>query len=165
MTQQQRNEIQNLENYYIKFSNSNNSAIINKTLEHYVQKSIFHKNLFFNLSIAVIILNASIPLINSIPDLKTNILTSIASTLTVIITSILTILAAKDNWMRYRSYAEELKTECNLFNNNIGEYSCENIELKEQRFILSFERINKSERTLWKSTHENDKVNVPSDET
>ena len=100
--------------------------------------------MFYILSILVLILNASIPVINQIE--KFPIVVTIVASISTVITGIITLINFKDVWYRYRVTAEKIKTECMLLNCRLGQYSCVN---REKKFLIRIEEILAEDQESW----------------
>ena len=107
-------------------------------------KSTRYKRMFYILSILVLILNASIPVINQIE--KFPIVVTIVASISTVITGIITLINFKDVWYRYRVTAEKIKTECMLLNCRLGQYSCVN---REKKFLIRIEEILAEDQESW----------------
>ena len=105
---------------------------------------VLSKRMFYILSILVLILNASIPVINQIE--KFPIVVTIVASISTVITGIITLINFKDVWYRYRVTAEKIKTECMLLNCRLGQYSCVN---REKKFLIRIEEILAEDQESW----------------
>ena len=93
-------------------SNIENPVIkqrVYQVLSWNIIKSTRYKRMFYILSILVLILNASIPVINQIE--KFPIVVTIVASISTVITGIITLINFKDVWYRYRVTAEKIKTD------------------------------------------------------
>lgn len=151
-------EVKNLEYYYVDLKNDDLSNVVNKTLYYYVKNSILYKLLFYTLSFFSITMNASIPIINQIDWENSTMVVTIISACTAVITGMLALLCLKESWYRYRTAAEKLKTECNQFNAEIGDYR--QIDTKIESFIINFEKINSDEKGRWSFEKESNEINT-----
>ena len=124
-------------------SNIENPVIkqrVYQVLSWNIIKSTRYKRMFYILSILILILNASIPVINQIEKFPI-VVTIIAS-----ISSVITLINFKDVWYRYRVTAEKIKTECMLLNCRLGQYSCVN---REKKFLIRIEEILAEDQESW----------------
>ena len=124
--------------------------LIKKRIEHlldwYIRKANFYKNLFYILSMLLIIINAIIPVLSGTQINNKDIVISCISSIATIITSSLTLFTMKDTWFRYRNSVEIMKSECIKFNCNLNEYNGNNEIILAQ----TIEHIVENERDLWK---------------
>ncbi|SFC97304.1 DUF4231 domain-containing protein [Clostridium uliginosum] len=145
------------------YVNNINDRIIRARIEHlldwYIRKSTFYKNLFYGISVLLILINASIPILNEFLLQNSSSSTarldnsqyitigvSILSSIATILTSFMTLFTMKDTWFRYRKHVELIKKECMLYNCKSGVYGGENINC-----ILAerIEEIIGNERQEW----------------
>lgn len=135
---------------------------INNILLWDISKAEFYKKIFYIISMLIILINASIPVINQLSFWEFNILTtSIISTIASILTSILTLVCVKDNWYRYRKYSELIKRECILYINECEPY---NGELRNKLFVKNIELISNDELSAWQEIRKTTDNNVKRDE-
>mgnify|MGYP001157701937 FL=1 len=128
-------------------SNIENPVIkqrVYQVLSWNIIKSTRYKRMFYILSILVLILNASIPVINQIE--KFPIVVTIVASISTVITGIITLINFKDVWYRYRVTVEKIKTECMLLNCRLGQYSCVN---REKKFLIRIEEILAEDQESW----------------
>ncbi len=161
------NELNSLKNYKVELSEDkkNISEAINYTLEYNIKKANQNKIFFYLSSIVSIILNAAIPVIYQFNQLnieRTKLIVIIISTISAIITSISALFWLKDSWIRYRTCAETLKSECYKFNGKIGEYAGENSE-REKIFIKTINDIWLGNVNKWEEIH-SEKSDISSQE-
>lgn len=134
------------------FTENIDSKIIKERVDHilewYICKASFYKTLYYSLSVVLIMINASIPIINQIEFRESSLLVSIISSVATVITSVITLFAMKDTWYRYRFSVELMKKECMLFNIKHKMYA--NAD-RNEIFIERFESIIENERAMWKS--------------
>lgn len=149
-----KKEVNSIEIYTSGIKNEKVKDRVEDVLHWYIRKAIFYKKMFYRLSIALIIINASIPFINQLNMENSAIIVTFISSIATIITSVLTLFTMKDAWFRYRNHTELIKKECSLFNAEAGDYSKEN---KENLLIMKIEEIVGQEVLLWES--EKQKVN------
>lgn len=97
-------------------SNIENPVIkqrVYQVLSWNIIKSTRYKRMFYILSILILILNASIPVINQIE--KFPIVVTIIASISSVITGIITLINFKDVWYRYRVTAGENKNRMYAF--------------------------------------------------
>lgn len=149
-------EIQSVEELLSNIENINIRKRVTQVVIWNIKKATKYKRLYYWMSIAIIILTASIPVINLLDFLNPKISTSIISALAGILASILTLVNVKETWLRYRKYAEMIKSESVLFINKCERYSEIDAECK---FIENIESIIGEERLNWeeirKKSHQN----------
>ncbi|MCT4618218.1 MAG: DUF4231 domain-containing protein [Marinisporobacter sp.] len=141
-----KEEIESLDNFTEMIENQIIKSRVKHLLEWYVKKATSYKCCYYILSIAMIIINASIPVIHQFKWEQSKIFVSSISAIASIIASILTLVSVKDTWFRYRKHVELIKTECMLFNCQCGDYSKED---REKIFIENIENIISEERGYW----------------
>lgn len=142
-----KEEIESLDNFTEMIDNQIIKNRVVHLLEWYAKKATCYKRYYYVLSIALIIINASIPVIHQFEWEQSKIIVSSISATASIIASILTLVSVKDTWFRYRKHVELLKTECMLFNCRCGDY---NEDDREKIFISNIENISSGERAYWK---------------
>ena len=119
---------------------------IKHILDWYMRKATFYKNLFYMLNFNLILINASIPVINQcIFDYK-ELTVSIISAIATVITSCISLFTMKDTWFRYRKYVENIKQECILFHCHRGRYRQQHLE---NDLMESIELLISEERQAW----------------
>lgn len=132
------------------YINGIENHIIKKRIEHilewYIRKSTFYKNLFYWLSLLVILINAAIPIMNQMKFIYYENIVSIISAFASVFTSCITLFTTKDTWFRYRKSVELIKKECMLFSSKDEYYQDEN---RETLLIKNVENIISSERQSW----------------
>lgn len=147
------------ERYEIKYIRSLLSSIENQLtkdrLENIliwnIKKSCFYKNMFYGMSVTIIIINAGIPVINqALAEANSKLIITVFSTLASVFASILTLVGVKDKWYRYRKYTELLKRECIFYITKSGVY---HLEQRECEFIENIEAICSDERELWEKSN------------
>lgn len=111
---------------------------IEDLLTYYTKKATYYQYAYYILSIVIIVINASIPVIHHLHLEKSIVIVSISSAVASVIASIITLLNIKDIWFRYRRNIKILKKECMLFNCQCGNYNGED---KEKIFIVNVEDI------------------------
>lgn len=152
-----RKELDTLYVYDVDFGKKDNSeAVIKDLLVYYVQNAIFYKKLFYILNISAIVLNAAIPIVNQTKWVDTKLMTTVISTLAAVIISLLALANVKDSWIRYRNYAEKLKSECNKVNAGIGAYNTTDLTKKKKRFFEALENISTEDLALWTKVRSED---------
>ncbi|EPB9414074.1 DUF4231 domain-containing protein [Clostridium perfringens] len=149
-----KKELQSLNIYVFKIEDYSLRARISHLLDWYVRKATFYKNLFYSMSVILIIINALIPVISQSALVNKDIIISFGSSIATIISSALTLFTMKDTWFRYRNYAELIKEECMKYNSCYGDYNNDKAQLLLSQNI---ELIINSERTLWKDNKFNEK--------
>ncbi|WBW99001.1 DUF4231 domain-containing protein [Oceanirhabdus sp. W0125-5] len=103
--------------------------IVTYHLKDYIQRGDSNRKKFNIVSIAVIIITASIPFINSIEDAKLKYIVSFLAVISNILASIMYLKNYKLSWIRYRTLAEKVKKEIRWFINNANKVNDEeNIE-------------------------------------
>ena len=141
-----RKEVNSIEIYTSNIKTEEIKHRIEDVLHWYIRKAAFYKKMFYILSIALIIINTSIPFINQLAIENSSIIVTFISSIATIITSILTLFTMKDSWFRYRNHIELIKRECSLFNAAAGAYSEAD---KEKSLIIKIEEIIGQEVLLW----------------
>ncbi|EOU1755917.1 DUF4231 domain-containing protein [Clostridium perfringens] len=139
-----KDELEAIEIYTSEIKNTIIQKRVGQVLEWNIKKATKYKFLFYLLSIIIIILNASIPIINQINGYE--ILITIISSIVLALTSIISLINFKDTWHRYRYTAEAIKGECMRFNCRTIEYRDEN---RDTVFLERIERLISAERELW----------------
>lgn len=139
-------------------------------LQYYEKHSSDNRVRFYISQIVIIVVSALIPIINIIPtDNNENInaikmASSIFGFIIIVATGFLQLTKSQENWISYRSTAELLKTEYNLFKMKSGDYSEEKIgndnRKREQLFVNRIETIISEEGKKFLSSHEKFEVNV-----
>lgn len=146
-------EIDSIEIFTSSIENELIKKRVKQVLEWNMNKAISNKKIFYRMSISLLILNASIPIINQL-DNQSILVTCVAS-LCTIITGIITLLNFKDEWYQYRTCTESIKRECMMLNCRCGEYESEE---REKLFLIKFEQILLNERTYWEKSKFNDNI-------
>ena len=136
--------------YVSAIENSNLRKRIEFNLTWFQKNSSVHRISFYLTSIMIIVINASIPIINQIyPKYASNIVSTL-SAIAAISASLIALFSMRENWFRSSMHAEEIKTECMLFNMTVGEYGeFQNKEDKERLLAERFEEIVRSDRNKW----------------
>lgn len=149
-------EIQSVEELLSNIENIKIRKRVTQVVIWNIKKATKYKYRYYWMSISIIILTGSIPLINVAELWNPKIFTSIISALASILASTLTLVNVKETWLRYRKYAEMIKSESVLFINKCEPYSESNAECK---FIENIESIIGEERLNWeeirKKSHQN----------
>ncbi len=143
-------EYKHLYNYSVNLSFEKNQLVITETLKYYVKKALLYKYTYYVASLASLLLNFTIPVINQIDWLENRVIITIISSVTALITSTIGLMGLKDKWYRSRTAAENIKSECIKFNACIGIYEDEDVKRKEKNLILNFESIINQDKVLWK---------------
>jgi Protein of unknown function (DUF4231) len=113
------------------------------------------KNLYRYYKIQILILGVSalIPIVNVVdgPDLAVRVLSSILGAIIVGATGILQLIKAQEIWIVFRSTAETLKKEYNLYMLKAGDYSDANLtdEMRDLLFIERSESVMTTEGTKY----------------
>src|SRR5918995_4816567 len=140
-----------------------------KQLQYYEKHSSDNRVRFYISQIVIIVVSALIPIINTIPSESTNIdaikmASSIFGFIIIVATGFLQLTKSQENWISYRSTAELLKSEYNLFKMKSGDYSDEKIgndnRKREQLFVNRIETIISEEGKKFLSSHEKFEVDV-----
>jgi len=139
-------------------------------LQYYEKHSTDNRVRFYISQIVIIIVSALIPIINIIPtDNNENInaikmASSIFGFIIIVATGFLQLTKSQENWISYRSTAELLKTEYNLFKMKTGDYSDEKIgndnRKREQLIVNRIETIISEEGKKFLSSHEKFEVDI-----
>lgn len=117
-----------------------------KQLQYYENHASNNRVRFYISQIVIIVTSALIPIINTIPSDIENIDTikmasSVFGFIIIIATGFVQLTKSQENWISYRSTAELLKSEYNLFKMKSGGYSNEkiagnDITKKENNYLL-----------------------------
>ena len=119
-------------------------------LQYYEKHSSDNRVRFYISQIVIIVVSALIPIINTIPSENANInaikmASSIFGFIIIVATGFLQLTKSQENWISYRSTAELLQSEYNLFKMKSGDYSDEKIgndnRKREQLFVNRIETI------------------------
>ncbi|WP_165773172.1 DUF4231 domain-containing protein [Bacillus mycoides] len=141
-----KKELISLEFYTTNIKNEVTRNRISHLLEWYVKKGTYYKRTYYLINIIIVVINASIPIINQLKFSFSLILVSIIAGIASVLASILTLISVKDTWFRYRKHAELLKKECMFFNCHWGIY--EDGE-REKMLVVKVEEIINDEREYW----------------
>ena len=141
-----KKELSSLQHYTKEIENELIRNRVSYLMEWYVRKCTYYKNIYYSLSVLLIVINASIPILNQTVWKYSKITVSIISSLATISTSVMTLFTMKDTWFRYRNSVELMKKECMLFSGRCNEYSR---HYRETLFIKRFEDIIENERKTW----------------
>jgi hypothetical protein len=142
-----------------------------KQLEYYEKHASDHRVKFYISQIVIIVVSALIPIINTIPSDNENgnidaikMASSIFGFIIIVATGFLQLTKSQENWVSYRSTAELLKSEYNLFKMKSGDYSNEKMgndgKKREQLFVNRIETIVSEEGKKFISSHEKFEVDV-----
>nr|WP_263327040.1 DUF4231 domain-containing protein [Neobacillus sp. Marseille-Q6967] len=142
-------EFDSLEFYTARIEDEVVRNRVNHMLIWFIKKATYHKYAYYGINILVIMINASIPIINQINFSNTRFTVSLIAGIASVLISILTIINIKDSWFRYRKHAELLKRECILYSCRWGDYAGEN---RQNIFALNVEHIIDYERTSWETS-------------
>ena len=137
--------------------NQNVGVNLRQLLTYYARRANRWKFAFYTLSILIIILDASIPVINIIPTTDNfftadniKLIVSSLAALSAIITGTSLVMMPKENWIRCRSSAEKIKNELLKFNTGSGEYE---VDIKKRLPVLGTKitEIKEDEQNEWKT--------------
>jgi hypothetical protein len=138
-------------------------------LQYYEKHSADNRVRFYISQIVIIVVSGLIPIINTIPSESTNVdaikmASSIFGFIIIVATGFLQLTKSQENWISYRSTAELLKSEYNLFKMKSGDYSNEKMgndqTKREQLFVNRIETIIAEEGKKFISSHEKFDVDV-----
>ena len=131
-----------------KIQNESIRARVENLLLWYIDSAKKNKTYFYFLSVISLICSSIIPILSlGNQSCPTNaLIISIIAAVGGLATSFVTLFHVKDNWTRYRMYAELLKSECFRFINNIDEY---NTKESEVYFIKNVELLAAQESKKW----------------
>ena len=144
------NEITYVESLLHSIENEQLQQRIENILLWYIIKSEKAKlryYLFTLLSITTSILIPIVSLGTSTAELKDWIVSALSG-IGAISVSVCALFSFKDNWRRYRKYAEKMKSECFKYISKTGKYKSESINSLEV-FIEQIERLSASESEEW----------------
>lgn len=117
---------------------------VHNVLLWYIHKANTSRILYYVLTISSILANTTIPIITLFfPIDSKDIIIAIISALSTLSISICTLLLLKDKWLRYRSYAEILKSECFKYTMS----DCNDDAVKD--FIGRLEKLCAAEKREW----------------
>lgn len=120
-------------------------------MKYYSKRSKSLRKEYLTLSIIIVIVNATIPVISigldSVGPLKY--IVALLSSMASILSSVLLIRKTKDTWIEFRMTYEKLKKEKVLFETHTGKYK----DAQYDDFVLSCEEIMESEHKLWRELH------------
>ncbi len=142
-------EMRNIVNYYVELSSEKTQAVVNNTLTYYVRSAVLYKCVFISSSVILLAINCSIPFINQLSPPNVSLWITLLSSAAAFIGGVLTMISMREQWFRYRTSAETLKSECNMFNSMAGKYAIQDKVQREGLFIKSFETINGKEVKQW----------------
>ena len=140
-------------------------------LQYYEKHSSDNRLRFYISQIVIIVVSALIPIINTIPSDNENgnidaikMASSIFGFIIIVATGFLQLTKSQENWISYRSTAELLKSEYNLFKMKSSGYSNEKMgndqTKREQLFVNRIETIISEEGKKFLSSHEKFEVDV-----
>lgn len=120
-----------------------------KQLEWYEKHARNSRIIFYSFQFLIILASSLIPVINVIPSNLTEtegmasvrLFSSMLGASVVVITGILQITKAQENWVSYRSAAELIKSEYQKFKLLVGDYSGENYPSESERIQLFVNRM------------------------
>lgn len=145
------NELKTLNSYYIKLDSERTQGVINNSMLYYVTRARMYKLLFVGLSAGLLAINCSIPVVNQMQFKGGGIWITLLSSVAAFISGLITLIGLRDKWFRYRTVAENLKTECNLYNSNSGKYRELSDAGKQDLLIQRFEEINGTDIQMWQN--------------
>lgn len=117
----------------------------------FVYSAYKYKRRFYGFTFLSISLPAVVVALNSIENIKgdtTNVVISLLSMITVIVTGFMSTMKARESWIRNREYAERAKNEIFSCLMEIGEYEKENTG--EKLLSLKLEELYMEEQGQWK---------------
>lgn len=121
----------------------------------YSKKATQNKTRYHASQIIIIAAGALIPIINIIdvatPEIR--FASSILGGIILATTGIVQLFKSQENWILYRSTAEVLKKEKELFLNSVGDYSNIGDENKHKLLVERVESVISSENTKFFVTH------------
>jgi hypothetical protein len=124
-----------------------NERLINQ-LEYYDRKAVANKKKYYRYKSAVIIISTSIPLIAILPyKEEANYIIAFLGASVAILTSLLELSKAYENWLDFRKTAETLKRERFFYENTAGPYS--KTSDKNALMVRRVENIISVENDLW----------------
>jgi hypothetical protein len=118
---------------------------------------------FYLFQVVIVFVGAIIPIINVLPTgiVDPNlikVLSAISGGTIVVATGLLQLTKAYENWINYRSTAEQLKQEYHLFELKAGDYysdeKTQSRDSKERLFVENVESIIRLEGKKYLSTHQ-----------
>lgn len=130
------------------------TARVRNLLEWYLIVAQRKKCWFYFFSIISIIIPVAIGLLSGMPQnapgnsLNILCLISILSGILVIINALAALFNLKDDWKRYRTTAERIKSEMTLFLKKVPPYDKETNS--DKLFIINLEEIVQNENNSWK---------------
>ena len=124
-------------------------------LEWYSKKASQNKSRFHSLQIIIIIIGATIPLVNLVDFAPTEIrvISAILGSVIVGISGILQLKKYHENWIMYRSTEEAIKKEKYTYEQNAGDYSGLKEEEKKKRLVENVEAIISNQNVTFFITH------------
>lgn len=146
-------ELESMSMYTDEIQNKIIKARIKHILEWYIRKADFYKRIFYFFSVAAIVVNACVPIMNQMQS-KTKwdgylvIATTLSGIATVLI-SMVTLFTMKDTWFRYRKHAELIKKECIMHAVKKKDYNGED---RDGVLIENVEAIIDDERMTWETS-------------
>ena len=128
-------------------------------LEWYSKKATWDKRLYLFCASISVIAPATITLINSCFKQYANCLIPIISTFASIVAGILALTRWQEGWIRYRSTTEKIKSNVNLFLQDVQYASSGTIKYIEKDFLKEVEDICNDENIEWSKEKKNKKEN------
>ncbi len=125
-------------------------------IDWYSTKATNNKFGFHLLQIMVLIVGATIPIVNIVDfaPLETRLISSVLGSVTVTVTGIIQLKKYHENWIMYRSTEEALKKEKYTYQNEVGEYSGLTPDERLKRLVENVESIISNQNVVYFVTHE-----------
>jgi ABC-type transport system involved in Fe-S cluster assembly fused permease/ATPase subunit len=129
-------------------------------LKWYEKQAKSSMNKFYSCQAVIIFFGALIPIINVLPTGEPNMIKVLSATfggMIIVATGVLQLTKAYENWINYRSTAEQLKQEYHLFELKAEDYSDEKTpskDSKERLFVEKVESLIRLEGKKYLSTHQ-----------
>lgn len=131
-----------LEKYSVEFKKVNNSIadVINNSLKYFVSRAKRNQYLFFAFNIILLLINGSVLVLNYAE--ADRIWVTVFSAVATLVTALIALFRYTDNWRRYRTNAEKLKSQCIRFKSGSGDYAkITDEEEREQLLVEKFIEI------------------------
>jgi hypothetical protein len=116
-------------------------------IKYYEDRAKSNKIYYHVFQWIVIVLSASVPVLASLLETESKIITVIVSIVLAIGTTALKTFKFQENWLNFRAVAEMLKKELFYYNANIEGY--EENENKNRIFVERVESLISREHSLW----------------
>ena len=122
-------------------------------IKYYSKASRCSQREYYILSITGVILMATVPIITMLSDtiVYAKYISASISAISSILSSVLLVRGAKDNWVEYRNTSEMLKSELAAFIARSVDYKTRDCTIRFQLFVERCESIMQKERTGWYS--------------